>query len=241
MAKRPILTEEKQLFGGVIAKYGITTAPGAGAGNSFKDDSLIGMWADSFVSMVTVLYPGDSVRVDSARNTAFNNGTGEVTLEHAYKGVAAPIPIGVPYIILTLPFATAAGLAVIKTQTDKLAGVPGTNGNLSRNWFTNVYPAESTLVTIGAPLYRAKLHLLIVGISTLVGNINIRLYTDVNGTEQRIFPPKPLTWNVATDAPGVAVINGTLGLRNALRVTVQSDNALDDLAIVSYEYLLEAM
>jgi hypothetical protein len=74
-----------------------------------------------------------------------------------------------------------------------------------------------------------------------VGNVNIRLYMQVNGVERMIFPPKPTTWNVATDSPGVAVVNGTIGIHEAVRVTVQSDNVLDNGKNVDYDYMLEAM
>jgi hypothetical protein len=75
-----------------------------------------------------------------------------------------------------------------------------------------------------------------------VGNITIRLYTDVNGSEQRIFPiPGDTYFNVARDGPAIPVIETTFGIKNALRVTVESDNAADDGAIVEYDYLIEEM
>jgi hypothetical protein len=129
--------------------------------------------------------------------------------------------------------------AAIQTRTDLLAGLPGTNGNLAAAWGDG---AEHDLLTIGAPLLREKLHLLIIGIANLVGNITIRLYTDVNGTERRIYPiPANMTFNRVNDAPAIPVVNSTMGLRNALRVTIQSDNAADNAQIVEYEYLREAM
>jgi len=105
--KRPALDELISLWQSTIAAEGITTAPGAGAGNSIIDTGLIGIGANSFVSMLMVVYPGQLRLVDSMDITAFTDLTGEVTLSTAYKGVAAAIPAGVPYKILTFRFVPA--------------------------------------------------------------------------------------------------------------------------------------
>ena len=126
----------------------------------------------------------------------------------------------------------------IKTQTDKLTGIAPEAGSVSKNW----QAAEQDLITLGAHDIRNKLHLLIVDIHNLAGTITIRLYMQINGVERMIFPPKPTTWNVAGgDSPAVPVVNGTMGLHEAVRVTVQSDNAADDGQAVIYDYMLEAM
>ncbi|GAH91764.1 unnamed protein product, partial [marine sediment metagenome] len=90
-----------------LAVIGTTTDDGAGAGNSFIDTTLEGIVAGSFISMLAVLYPGQPTLVDSMAITGFNTLTGEVTLASAYKGVAAPIPAGVPYMIVTFRFVAA--------------------------------------------------------------------------------------------------------------------------------------
>jgi len=119
-----------------------------------------------------------------------------------------------------------------------LGGVPGVNGNLAANWFA----AEADLVTLGAPNTRYKVHNLTIGINALVGNIAIRMYTNVNGVESRIFPiPANTIFTAATDQPAIPIINSTFGIKNALRITIQSDNPADNGAQVSYDYLLEAM
>jgi hypothetical protein len=104
MAKRPPSDEEIGLFGATVAVEGVTTDAGAGTGDSFTDAALAGAGDNSFVSMLAVLYPGDPRQVDSMDITAFNTVTGEVTLAQAYKGVAAAIPAGVPYKIVTFRF-----------------------------------------------------------------------------------------------------------------------------------------
>ncbi len=127
---------------------------------------------------------------------------------------------------------------VFGLQLGKLQGLTPVSGSIVANW----QAAEQNLVTIGAAGTRNKVHSLVVGIQNLVGNITIRLYMNVNGVERWIFPPKTTTWNVAAgDSPGVAVINGTIGVHEAIRVTVRSDNVADNGAAVTYDAFLEAM
>ncbi len=129
MTPRPPLDELLALFQASVAREGTTTGAGAGAGNSIIDSGLIGIGANSFISMLMVVYPGDFNNVDSMDITAFNNVTGEVTLAGAYKGVAAAIPAGVPYKIVTFRFVPAEVAALtaiavdIRTETDQLPNV----------------------------------------------------------------------------------------------------------------------
>jgi len=112
MAPRPPLDELISLLQSTVAAEGTTTAPGAAAGNSFIDAGLIGVGDNSFLSMLAVLYPGQPRLVDSFDITGFDDLTGEVTLSTAYKGVAAPIPAGVPYKIVTFRFVPAEVAAI---------------------------------------------------------------------------------------------------------------------------------
>lgn len=117
MGKRPPLDEWLSLFRATIAREGITTGAGAATGDSIIDAALIGIGANSFVSMLMVVYPGEPANVDSMDITAFNNATGEITLSRAYKGVAAAIPIGVPYKIVTFRFVPAE-VAALTTMVE---------------------------------------------------------------------------------------------------------------------------
>ena len=107
MPPRPPLDEVLALFQATVAAEGTTTAPGNIAGNTIIDTALAGSGDNSFVSMLMVVYPGQPRLVDSMDITAFDNLTGEVTLSTAYKGVAAAIPAGVPYKIVTFRFVPA--------------------------------------------------------------------------------------------------------------------------------------
>jgi len=103
--KRPPLDEQKSLWQATIAAEGVTTSAGEGTGLSLIDAGLAGAGANSFVSMMAVIHPGDPTRVDSRDVTAFNNGTGEVTVASAFKG--GQVAAGVPYKIVTFRFVPA--------------------------------------------------------------------------------------------------------------------------------------
>jgi hypothetical protein len=123
----------------------------------------------------------------------------------------------------------------IKSQTDKLAGSTPITGFAVQNWQT----AESDVVSIGADDTRYKLHSLLLSIHNLVGTvITVRLYTQVNGTERKVYEQ---TFDASTDPPGLWIVNGAVGIHEVLRVTLQSNNAADDGKAVDYDYMLEAM
>jgi len=108
--KRPPLDEERALFEATVAAEGVTTSAGEGTGLSLVDARLAGAGANSFVSMMAVIHPGDPTQVDSRDVTAFNNGTGEVTVASAFKG--GQVAAGVPYKIVTFRFVPAEVAAI---------------------------------------------------------------------------------------------------------------------------------
>ena len=61
---------------------------------------------------------------------------------------------------------------------------------------------------------------------------------EVNGIERKVYN-QPFTQG--TDPDGLWIVNGTIGIHEALRVEVQSDNAGDNGASIDYDYMLEAM
>ena len=111
--RRPPTDEVVSIFDAIVARKGQTTAPGVAGGTSIIDSGLIGAGANSFVNMGVVLYPGDPLRVDARTASLFNNVTGELTLDAAYKGVAAPIAAGVPYVLIPLEIVPGGGAPII--------------------------------------------------------------------------------------------------------------------------------
>jgi len=210
----------------------VTDVPGA---NQFTIATLAGLGAGKFIDLGGVSSYYAFVFRDAGGGGAAPQGeyqriTNYATLTGNFTALAFSVAVGIGDEVLIIhPF-----LARIMN----MVGVPGTNGNLAANW----QAAEADLCTIGAALTRLKVHNLTIGIGAFVGNVTIRLYTDVNGVEQQIYPiPLATTFNVATDPPAIPVINATFGIKNALRVTLQSDNAADNGAVGEYDYLVEAM
>ena len=128
-----------------------------------------------------------------------------------------------------------ASVDAIKARTDNLAGeVPGSDSVVA-DWQT----AEADIISLGADDIGYKLHSLLLSIHNLVGTvITVRLYTKVNGTERKVYEQ---AFNAVTDSPGLWVVNGTVGIHQSLRVTLQSNDAADNGKAVDYDYLLEAM
>ncbi len=123
----------------------------------------------------------------------------------------------------------------VTTLVTKSEGLAPVTGDTTANWNA----AESDVVTIGAHDTRYKVHSLLLSIHNLVGNvITVRMYTAVKGTERKVYEQ---SFDAAADPPGLWIINGTLGIHEALRVTLQSNNAADDGKAVDYDYMLEAM
>jgi hypothetical protein len=216
-----------------LVYYGVVTdIPGA---NQFTISSLSGLGAGKFASVIPQYAYQAFVMRDAAGGSAAPQGeskaiTGYATLTGNFSaGVfTSAVDIGDEVLIihpLLLPLL-------------KLSGVPGATGNLVGNWNT----AETDVCIIGAPNTRYKVHNVTIGIGALVGNITIRIYANVNGVERCIFPiPGNTIFNVATDQAAIQIVNSSFGIKNALRVTVQSDNPADNGASVEYDYLIEAM
>ncbi len=123
----------------------------------------------------------------------------------------------------------------VTTLVTKSEGAPPVTGSTTGNWQT----AESDVVTIGVHNARYKVHSLVISINNLVGtNITVRLYVLVNGVERKVYEQ---AFDATADPSGLWVINGTVGIHEALRVTLQSNNTADNGKAVDYDYMLEAM
>ena len=128
-----------------------------------------------------------------------------------------------------------ARLDEIEAKLDKLAGEEPVTSSVTADWNT----AESDVVSIGAEGTRYKLHSLLLGIHNLVGIvITVRMYMPVNGNEREVYEQ---TFNAAADPAGLWLVNGTIGIHQALRVTLESNSAADNGKEVDYDFMLEAM
>jgi hypothetical protein len=128
-----------------------------------------------------------------------------------------------------------ARLDEIEAKLDKLAGEEPVTGSVTAAWNT----AESDVVSVGAADTRYKLHSLLVSIHNLVGTvITVRMYMVVNGNERKVYEQ---TFNVTADPAGLWLVNGTIGIHQVLRVTLESNAAADNGKEVDYDFMLEAM
>jgi len=133
--------------------------------------------------------------------------------------------------------------AAIDTQTDKLAGETPAAASVTANWQSGTgtsLEAGADLVTIGAADTKYKLHSLLINISALTvgATITVKLFMEVKGTERKVYSQN---FTKGTDPDGLWIVNGTVGIHEALRVEVQSNNAGDNAKSIGYDYMLEAM
>ena len=122
-----------------------------------------------------------------------------------------------------------------KEALEQLHGEEPVAGSAVDNWQT----AEADVALIGEDDTRFKIHDLTLSIHNLAGNqITVRLYKPVNGLERCCYDQ---VFDATSDPPGLPIINGTWAVHGVLRITLQSNNAVDNGTAVDYDYMLEAM
>ena len=130
----------------------------------------------------------------------------------------------------------------LEMKLDRLRGESPTTGSVIGNWQSGTATSGESganLVTIGANDTKYKLHSLIVSIHNLqLGAIKVKLFQQVNGTERKVYEEQ---FQKGSDPDGCWVVNGTVGIHEALRVEVQSNKAADNGVAIAYDYMLEAM
>ncbi|MDP2660389.1 MAG: hypothetical protein Q8R28_06645, partial [Dehalococcoidia bacterium] len=139
--------------------------------------------------------------------------------------------------------ALSALLDAIAAKVDKLAGEPPASGSVAGNWQSGTATSGETgadVVTIGANDTKNKLHSLLLSIHnfTLGGRVTVKVFTEVNGTERKVYQED---FNKGTDPDGLWIVNGTVGIHEAVRVEVQSNRAADNGLALDYDFMLEAM
>ncbi len=123
----------------------------------------------------------------------------------------------------------------ITTLVTNSGGVTPVTGSTIADW----QAGESEMVTVGASGSSYKVHSLLLGIHNLVGTvITVRMYMVVNGTERKVYEQ---SFNASVDPRGLWVINGTVGIHEALRVTLQSNDAADNGKRADYDCMMEVM
>jgi len=247
------------ILAALTAYTGITTDDGAGDGSTLVDANLIG--ANDFISNKTILIgSGDGDREDSGASS-FDPLTGTITVVTPFS---AQIKIGTLYRVINISTVEidvdridtkigtntdAAGTTtvfarlkqIVDTYLDKLTGETPVSDSVTANWNTETGTsgeAGEDLVTIGAADTRYKLHSLVLNISALTGGavVTVKLFMEVNGTERKVYSQD---FTKGTDPDGLWIVNGTVGIHEALRCEVYSDT--DESKAIEYDYMLEVM
>ena len=134
-------------------------------------------------------------------------------------------------------------LDAIEAKLINLSGEDPVSGSVTGNWYSGTATSGQVgadLVTIGTSDTKKKLHSLLVDIGSILSGskITVRLYMQVNGTERKVYQEE---FTKDTDPDGLWVVNGTVGIHEALRVEAMSNKAGDNGLAIGYDYMLEAM
>lgn len=164
----------------------ITTANGNAGGTSIIDASLIGVGVDSYVSMMIVIAPGAFDTIHSSDITAFNNATGEIDFNTAYKN-GTQVVVGTPYAIITYRFVPAEVAAILAAVTALMADVgdasASTLGSLFGILGDPAVPLATSLAAVKVMTDALQVLTSTGGILTTTGAVQNLFISDAPGRE----------------------------------------------------------
>jgi len=113
----------------------------------------------------------------------------------------------------------------------------------------DAYSGAATSTETGADVFtistttRKKIHFLGVQISGLTSGATatLRMYTKMLDADASLTKFYSEIFTVGTNVPFVPIVNGTIAIRNNVRVEIQSNNAADTSISAKYHYILESM
>ena len=236
MTSKAHALSREELIRALTSYTGIATNDGAANGTTIVDTALINR--NDFIKEKTIIIMSGDAKDEDKGAMSFVSATGVIALQGT--GFSAQIKAGTIYRVLNIS-TVEIDVEAIKVQTDKLAGEAPVVGTTNGKWKTGTGTSGETgadLVTIGANDTKYKLHSLLVNISALTAasTVTVKLFMQVKGTERKVYS-QPFTQG--TDPDGLWIVNGTVGIHEALRVEVESDT--DDDKDIDYDYMLEAM
>jgi hypothetical protein len=210
-----------------VVYRGITTAVGNIGGTTILCAALIG--SNDFLTGKTVLLKSGTAVNEAHTVSVFNSVNGQITVDTAFT---VQIPPGVRFYVIAGAGGGGSGVSDY---------VPVSNSVVA-NWNSGVATsglAGADLVTIGANGANRVIHSMLVSIRALTpaATITVRLYQQINNTEDLVYSQ---TFVQGTDPSGLWIVNGSVGVHEAVRVEVQSGAAGDDGLAVDYDYLVEA-
>ncbi len=114
---------------------------------------------------------------------------------------------------------------------------PTSGSTGAKNWQTEV-PLE--VCTIGADGKYYRVQSLVLGTGELSGSvITVTLEMEVDGVVNTVYE-QDFNRSVGHDPPGLWIINGTLGIHEALVAKLKSNSPDDNGKAVRYDYSLES-
>lgn len=131
--------------------------------------------------------------------------------------------------------ALAEALAAIKVQTDKTVGYEFQSSAVG-DWQT----APATIISAGAAATKYRIHGVWIDLTGLTGNITIKFYMKIDGTNEREIQDLRRTITAAL-GPAYWLINGTLAIPEILRITAESDDVADNGRALTRRLLGEVM
>jgi hypothetical protein len=134
-------------------------------------------------------------------------------------------------------------IAGINDHIEKLHGEEPVSGSVTGNWNSGTATSGETgadVVTVGEDGTKKKLHSLLMNMGAFQSGakITIKLFMQINGIECKVYEEE---FKRGRDPDGLWIVNGTVGIHEALRVEAESNKAADDGVAMDYDYLLEAM
>ncbi len=122
----------------------------------------------------------------------------------------------------------------LTSVVEKLRGKAPAWGSTSSSW-----SSESDVISVGEAGGRLLLHSLVLGVGELSGSVlTVRMYLKVAGGEQKVYQQE-FGRDDRTEA--LWIVNGSVGIHDMLRVTLQSSDPADDGRPVHYDYMVQEM
>jgi hypothetical protein len=136
-----------------------------------------------------------------------------------------------------------SAIDALTVKFDRLRGESPVSSSVTADWQLGIATSGETgadLITIGTNDIKYKLHSLVVNISALTAGavIVVKLFMRVKGTERKVYHQ---SFTKGTDPDGLWLVNGPVGIHQAVRVELESNNAADNGQAVDYDYMLEEM
>jgi hypothetical protein len=199
----------------MLASYrGFTTNDGAPGGNTLIDTNLIG--SNDFITGKTILLESGLSMFESSGASGFVPGTGQITVAPVFSSQVLANTI---FYVLNASSAAAvlALIALIKAQTDKLAGVTGSGVHVHANNLLAQIVFEWTPLAA-----RRKVHSIWLDFVNLTQNTVYLLSSKIDAVNYRVFDTNAAApWTPAMDDGVLIAVNAAIDTDFKLEIQSQ--------------------